>query len=186
MGPAVTLTVCLDIALRHVPGLGPAVNTARRKFIHLHSHRSFMIGGANITCHQLYCHLRIRSKKWFLQTIWSTVSPRSSNSTVVLTRQVCSVYAESLISRNCIYPCQKLLHKNVILFLAWMHDFLRKAIDEFQIDPVRALPHWNRGSLCQVTNRCEVDNRTTHALIIQRMRQHWEPRYQTRKCADRR
>ena len=24
-------------------------------------------------------------------------------------------------------------------------------IDEFQIDPVRALPHWNRGSLCQVT-----------------------------------
>ena len=25
------------------------------------------------------------------------------------------------------------------------------AIDEFQIDPVRALPHWNRGSLCQVT-----------------------------------
>ena len=64
--------------------------------------------------------------------------------------------------------------------------FSTRSVDEFQIDPVRALPHWNRGSLCQVTNRCEVDNRTTHALIIQRMRQHWEPRYQTRKCADRR
>ena len=59
-------------------------------------------------------------------------------------------------------------------------------IDEFQIDPSPRTSALNRGSLCQVTNRCEVDNRTTRALIIQRMRQHWEPRYQIRKCADRR
>ena len=63
-----------------------------------------------------------------------------------------------------------------VLFHEYENEYRQNVsrIDEFQIDPVRALPHWNRGFLCQVTTpmrgRQYNDTRCRHTAHVSTLR----------------
>ena len=102
---------------------------------------------------------RIKRYRYLITNLWKSISAYS----IVSVKPMHNIGKVSL-NASILYKNHEICHKTnlwkfqlISLFLLRENSkhafsiFVFIPIDEFQIDPVRALPHSNRGSLCQVT-----------------------------------